>query len=585
MNKLAKLQYVIHIFIALIFFSVAIVITYPLILYLGSSATGLGDELLLSWIQSWVIHALMTNPLSLFQAPIFYPYPNALAYSDILLTSSFLSAIPAILIGEPIAFQNITLILSLFLLGFSTYLLSFYLTKEYMISMLSGILVIFSPVVLDKFVHLQVLFIFFVPISFLLFFHFFNTKQTKFLFWGMVCFILQSLNSFLPGYFIVFGLIIITTTYHFTQKKKSYWFLSKKNIAIVLASFCILIPFIIPYYQVSKMFNYTRDIRDAIHFALQPEDLYYSQSFTRLAPVLERIANKNSYPPSVSFKNGYPGLIFAVLTIISVIYLIKNWRKQNYTFQSLVFIAATGLILSFGPFLHINRQTIHHPFPIPLPYVAFYYLVPGFNGMRNSARWEILFIVAFAICIAVVLKKIMERCSFRRKMLILGLLIAGIFVEYQPSFSFVSLPLKKNFPPEYHWLSQQESDSVIIEMPIYNWNTFPYAIGELQRMYYGTIHFRRSVNGGSGFSPPPWQDSITYILQTFPEEKTLLALKEMGVDYIVVHKDDYDRLNRDKFNIGKTYIPSGETVLAKMRKSSKVVEVASFKKTYIFQMK
>lgn len=567
-----------------LFFLLACIITYPLIFHLGSIATGKGDELLLSWIQNWVVHSVSTNPMQLFQAPIFYPLPHALAYSDTLITSSLIAWPFVNLISQPIAFQNITLILSLTLLGLSTYLLTYYLSKDQLASFLAGVLVIFSPVVLDKYVHLQVLFIFFVPLSFLLFFQFLKTYKTKYLFGTMVCFVLQTLNSFLPGYFILFGLIIIFLMYFCAQKINLKKILNKATILILFFSFAVLVPLIIPYYQVSQMFGYTRDIRDAIHFAIQPEDLYYSQAFTRLSPHLETATHRNTYPSSTSFKNGYPGLVFVFLTIISVVYLIKHWGKQGLEIKSVSFIGLTGLVLSLGPFLHLGRQTIHDPFPIPLPYAVLYYLIPGFNGMRNSARWEMLFVISFAVVGVIICLQILKRVGGYKKTAVLLVLMVLVFLEYKPSFTFVTIAQKENFPKEYQWLSQQPKDIVYIDMPIYNWNFFPYAVDELQRQYYSTLHFRRSVNGASGFSPPPWQKMVVNITKTFPQDNTLIELKKMGVDYILVHSDEYDRLNRDRYKVEQILIPSGSTVLTQLKKSEKVNETTRFGSTYIYKL-
>src|SRR3990167_9387968 len=153
----------------LIFLIASVYITFPLVFHLGDLVTGLGDELVIAWIQNWVIHSLTTNPFSLFEANIYYPYHNSLAFSDLFLTSSILSLIPLKIIGEPIATVNFTLISSLVMLGFFTYLLIYYLTKDFCISVLGGMLIIFSPAVLDKVVHLQILSIQWVPLSILFF--------------------------------------------------------------------------------------------------------------------------------------------------------------------------------------------------------------------------------------------------------------------------------------------------------------------------------------------------------------------------------------------------------------------------------
>jgi len=136
--KLEKDNIILGLTAFFIFFLLVIYITYPLIFNMGSMATGLGDELVIAWIQNWVIHSLSANPFALFEANLYFPYHNTLAYSDLFLTSSILSIIPLKLIGEPIAVVNFTLISSLVLLGFSVYLLSFYLTKNFLASLLSS---------------------------------------------------------------------------------------------------------------------------------------------------------------------------------------------------------------------------------------------------------------------------------------------------------------------------------------------------------------------------------------------------------------------------------------------------------------
>lgn len=73
------------------FFTFTLIITYPLALNLGNLITGLGDELLISWIMSWNIHSLINNPLNIFNANIFYPYKGTLSFSDAFFTSSLIA--------------------------------------------------------------------------------------------------------------------------------------------------------------------------------------------------------------------------------------------------------------------------------------------------------------------------------------------------------------------------------------------------------------------------------------------------------------------------------------------------------------
>src|SRR5579872_5409071 len=304
MKKKQKSFFLLGIIAFIIFFIAGIYITYPLILHLGDYATGLGDELLLAWIQNWDIHAFFTHPLSLFNANIYFPYPNTLAYSDAFLTGSLLTSLPIYLIGQPIVANNSMLIGSLVLLGFSIYLLAYYLTRDFLASMFAGLLVVFSPATLGYYIHLQVLGIAWVPLSILFFFIFLNTKKTKYFALSLFFFLMQYYNSFLPGFFILFSIIIIIIFKFFENRKHVLLQINKKNIFLLLITFLLLIPIALPYYQVSREFHYVRDIRDAIHLAMQPEDLFYSSGFSRLAPILNRLPfNKTSQ--NSEFKPGY----------------------------------------------------------------------------------------------------------------------------------------------------------------------------------------------------------------------------------------------------------------------------------------
>jgi hypothetical protein len=572
-----------HWFIAAIVFILsALYITHPLLFNLGSLAVGLGDELLIAWIYNWVPHALSTDPLNLFNANIYYPYTNTLAYSELFLTTSIIATLPAIFINEPMAAVNFTTISSLALLGFSVYILAHYITKNYAASLISGLLVTFSPAVIDKFVHIQMLAIYFVPLSIVFFLLFINTKKTKYLSLCMLCFALQTLNSILPGYFIAFSLTILSVFYYFYNKKAKS-LVTKKNGLVIAISLLVIIPFILPYFLVSREFNYVRDIRDTIHLAMQFEDFFYVNTSSKLEPILSSLQSRNDMP-DVDYKFGFIGGAFTLLSIGSIIFFVRNYKKQNWTHNAIFGISIFGLIMSLGPFLHLFRATVHEPFPIPLPYVIFYYLIPGFQGIRNSSRWEMLFIIAIAIVIAVVLHQVLKNTSKSKQFFIYSFLIICIIAEFNFPLRFQQVPRKKDFPQVYSWLNTTPKDTVIIEMPIYTWDMQPYVMNENLREYYSTVHFRKMVNGASGFSPPPWQESTRSLLKNFPNDNAIQKLSSMDVDYIIVHKGEYDVLYRDKFIIDKTRITHGEDVIAALRKSKKVTLVKKFEKDYVFRI-
>jgi hypothetical protein len=64
----------------------AILTSWPLVLHLSSRiAPDLGDPVRTAWEIAWVGHAMLHNPLHLFDSNAFYPHPLSLAFSDSLL--------------------------------------------------------------------------------------------------------------------------------------------------------------------------------------------------------------------------------------------------------------------------------------------------------------------------------------------------------------------------------------------------------------------------------------------------------------------------------------------------------------------
>jgi|GEM_PF-1522548 len=544
----------------LIFLLSAIYITYPLIFHIGDKVTGYGDELVIAWIQNWVIHALFTNPLSLFQANLYYPYHNTLSFSESFITSSIM-AIPArILVGQPITTENFTLIKAITILGVSIYILSYYITKNFLASLLAGLLVVFSPAVLSNYMHLQILDIGWVVLSMLFFCNFLQNKKTLSLGLSFFFFLFQIYNAILPGYFLLFFYlisIILYKTYTKTALKK---FITQVNVSLCLLVVLFLIPLGVSYFSVSQEFHYVRDIRDSIHFALQPEDLLYPGSTTRLQTFLATNIPTNQYSQNSEFKPGYLGVIFSLLTVISIIYFVKNFKKRNIFLIIFIAVALTGLILSLGPFLHINRHTVHKPFPIPLPYAVFYYVIPGFNGIRNSQMWEMLFCVSMAVVIAIVLNQNLLKIPKVTRVFIYTILFIATVGEFNGPIPLIDVPQIKSFPQVYSWLATTPEKSSYIILPIYNWNMPPFTQQELWREYYGTIEFRKSVNGYTGFSPPPWQDFIYSMHKTFPNRESVKEIHSLEVNYILIDKIAYD-----KEHLINTKTPPSSTVILTLK--------------------
>ncbi len=574
--------------IAFVLFAFAsIYITFPLIFHMTNYVTG---ELVVSWIMNWNIHAIMHGVWAqpgawqaFFDANIFYPYHNTLAYSDLLLSSSIFALPLFIFVHEPELPSNITFISSLILLGFFTYILVFYLTKNFFASLLSGLLIIFSPVTLDKRFHLQILAIEWVPLALLFFLHFLKTKRYKFLILSLFFFVVQTYNSFMAGYFLVFSYTGVGLSYLVSNGKKIVSLVTKKTILFSLLAFVLIFPIIVPYYQVSHEFSFVRDIRETIHLALQPEDLLVTNETSRLKPILWFFDAKQ-YPSSAEVKPGFLGLIFTILALVSFTYIfLKQKSKKRFstsqndvTLLAFVGVALWGLVLSLGPALHIGRLTIHHPFLIPLPYAIAYYVLPGFQGIRDSSRFEMLFVISIAIVIGIVIDQLLKKRKLYIKTLVWTVLLIAVMGEFVGPINYGSAYTFENFPQVYTWIAKNTpTTAVILEEPVYNWDNNPFGDNrEVLREYFSTLHFRKLISGGSGFSPPPWQQFAKSQFANFPSPASVLQVKKYGANYLIVHKGEFDILKKN-----------GDYVLSMLSQNSHLRFIIKEGDDYVYEVK
>ena len=109
--------------VVLLFVVLSLVLTQPLALHLADAVEDRQDALLNVWITAWDGRQLLADPLHLFDANIFYPYPRTLAYSELLLGNALLALPVTAISGNPVLGYNLALLLSFVLSGLGTYLL------------------------------------------------------------------------------------------------------------------------------------------------------------------------------------------------------------------------------------------------------------------------------------------------------------------------------------------------------------------------------------------------------------------------------------------------------------------------------
>ncbi len=151
--------------IALAFVALTVLVTYPQVRGFATSVPYHSDPYFSMWRLGWVAHALRTDPRGLFDANIFYPAQDTLAYSDAMLLPGLVLA-PLFWAGvHPVIIYNSALFTALALSGYTTFLLTRRLTGSVRAAMVAGVIYAFAPYRFTHYVHLELQMVFWIPIA------------------------------------------------------------------------------------------------------------------------------------------------------------------------------------------------------------------------------------------------------------------------------------------------------------------------------------------------------------------------------------------------------------------------------------
>ena len=504
-----------------IFILLSLIITFPLILKPFQLTVAGKEEYFLSYILNWNIHALTHFPQKIFQVPFFYPLKNTLAFSDPLFTSSLI-ALPFVkLFQQPFLAYTINILLAFILNGFFTYLVVYKLSKNWLASLISGVLLSFSIGRIDSLEHLQVFTIYWIPLGL----YFFLRRR---FFLVAICFIFQILNTIFLGYAYVLVIGLFSLIY-FLKKQ-----LTKVQLLTLLKYFLLALLLVgiifIPYLQVSKTWQYSRSLKDIFGGSAYFLDYFYPTQNSRLVTLANQLILKQPWP-------AYLGATISILGLLTL-----RFVSSHPAFLATAIISLSSLVLSFGSYFQLTRH--NQSFPLPLPYLWAYYLIPGFKSMRVPQRWSHLALFGLALFIGLSLAKFFKKTKPLYQKLITILIIIFVLVEIRMPLFNQPVSTSQQIPPVYHWLAEQPS-SVVVEIPAQIW-VMKLSDQEITRLHYRSFIFQaehRFVNGYSGFTPPNWMENINALIK-FPQARSLAKLKQLGVNLVVLHHQDIDQLSQ-----------------------------------------
>ncbi len=483
------------------------------------TATFAGDGRLIVWTIAWTNHALL-NGHSLFAANMFFPAPNALAYSEHMIGLGLLALPLNALTGNPVLIFSILWLAGFWTNAIAAHLLAFRFTSRHDASLVAGLVFAWTYFRMSHAGHLHLQWTAWLPLSM-----WFLDRWVRRTSWSdsvgaTATTLMQMLTSWYLAVLTMFANVGWLVWLLAIARPPQFGRLAGQAGAGALVGAVVLFPLAVPYVRVLGARPDTvlsENSADLSSYLKAPEDTWMGQVLeTRFA-----IDGRWIWGEQTLFL-GWTALALALLgggvVVARVVAARGDLRRQHAIPLFFVALASVGLWLSLGP---------NAPF---LPF-SFFSVVPGLSLFRAPARFALLVVLGVAVLGAIGFGWCLERVGTRRTS---GVLVACIGLVMLAEWRVVTPVLRavdEPIPAIYKVLNVVPAGAVV-SLPDYRLRAEWF--NRADYLLYATSHWRPIVNG-YGRSEPPEYFSIVEQLSTFPSQDAAELARALGVRYFVIH--------------------------------------------------
>ena len=245
----------------------AIAHTWPLASAPGTlSRNDNGDAQLNEWIMAWVAHQLPRSPARLFNANIFYPASDTLAFSEPLIVPALMGAPLRWLGASPVLVFNVVLIAGFALSAWAMAALIVSWTADRAAGLLAGSMFAFNTHTLTRLAHIQGIHTWGLPLALLAADRIITRTLVRDAIWLAVW---MSAMAYTSGYLLVFGSVMIAVV---LVARAADWV---RRPARVLSSFAlsaalatvVSLPVYIPYHRVARDQGMVRSLANVAEYS------------------------------------------------------------------------------------------------------------------------------------------------------------------------------------------------------------------------------------------------------------------------------------------------------------------------------
>ncbi len=474
------------------------------------------DTHLYIWTLAWDAHAFVTNPFGIFDANIYYPLPNTLAYSENLIGSALVAAPVLWITGDAVLAMNLVALSACFLCGIGAYLLARKLGLGTGAAVLAGIVFAFAPARFFRMSQIHLVAMQWIPFCLAYLHSYLDTNRARDLRLAIGFATLQVLCGGHGAVFLgVAGLALVL----YRMALGLPVALAQRARDVGAGGLALLLPvaaMVLPYRRVQQEMGLRRTLDN---WTVTPESYLASPSHVHQY-VLSLFSDTKFHEQASAYL--FPGLLPVVLAMIAFLPPgAGRARQRQLTFYGLLAIVSVLFFIDG-----------------PLSLWPWVYAWPGMNFIRAPSRFMILTTLCLAVLAAAGFERLTRHLASttqRGATVVVGVLLLMEFSAYPFLGTDYALPS----PAVDRWLAAQPAPFVVAEVPLPD----PRDSGRFERfqtmtMLHSMAHWQKTVHGYSGFRAP-FHDQLYQVMRRFPDETSVARLREIGVTYVVVHRELY----------------------------------------------
>jgi hypothetical protein len=462
------------------------------------------------WNVAWVARTIVAKPWSVFDANIFFPARNTLAFSEHNLGAGVLAAPLYWATGNPYLTHNVVLLLSFVLSLIGTYYLARHLTGDRYGASAAALAFGLCPYVFARTPHIQLMMTAGLPIGLLAWHRLVERLSVTRALTVGVAIVAQALFC---GYYGVFLVVIITLSaavyavQHGRVRDGRFWVMH--GVAFVVVGI-VLMPLFMRYLEVRHA-GFRRTLEDAAIFSAD-----WRAYFASGVPAHVWILSHLSGWAEVLF----PGVISTTATVATMMGTLCFRKRRSREDQHIIalygIVSVAAVWLSFGP-----RAGL---------YGWVYAVFPAMQWLRAPSRFGVVVALGFAILTAFAVQDLRRSVRYGG---VLGLLVIAVTAyELATPLRFLTVPptagvyrLLARLPPgpvvEFPYFSRRED--------VFKHSSY---------MLRSTAHWKPLINGYSDFLPAGFLDEARTIVE-FPRAEAVHVLQARGARYAVIHLAEF----------------------------------------------